>query len=190
VKKAYSVRFNPRKDEWFPLFSPGFRKEFFWRFKASRLCLGISVVALLIFAISSLACRSKKIEKKKPVFIETKRITLTIKGAKLCAEIADHPEERSLGLMYRQNLAPDQGMLFIFEQEGIYPFYMKNTKIPLSIAFIDRQGVIIDIQQMTPLDELTQHYPNKPFLYALETNQGWFLERGIKPGDTVFGLLR
>lgn len=92
------------------------------------------------------------------------------------------------GLMYRSMLAPDQGMLFVFEQEGIYPFYMKDTKIPLSIAFINHNGIIIDIQQMTPFDEQTEHYPDKPFLFALETNQGWFFERGIKIGDTVFGL--
>lgn len=148
------------------------------------------VFLILIWSTFSLACRTKKVEKTKPTSPETKRITLTIKGIKLNVEIADSPEERSLGLMYRQALAPDQGMLFIFEQEGIYPFYMKNTKIPLSIAFIDRNGVIIDIQQMAPFDDETQHYPNQPFLYALETNQGWFFENGIKPGDTVFGLPR
>ncbi|MEO0115248.1 MAG: DUF192 domain-containing protein [candidate division WOR-3 bacterium] len=145
---------------------------------------------MLIWAIFSFACRTKKVEKTKPTCAEPKRITLIIKGAKLNVEIANTPEERSLGLMYRQTLAQDQGMLFIFEEDGIYPFYMKNTKIPLSIAFIDQKGVIIDIQQMTPFDEQTQHYPNKPFLYALETNQGWFFENGIKPGDTVFGLPR
>lgn len=146
------------------------------------------VFLLIIWVIFSLACRTKKVEKTKPTFSEPKRIILIIKGAKLNVEIADSPEERALGLMYRQTLAQDQGMLFIFEQAGIYPFYMKNTKIPLSIAFIDQKGVIIDIQQMAPFDEQTQHYPNKPFLYALETNQGWFFEQGIKIGDTVFGL--
>jgi uncharacterized membrane protein (UPF0127 family) len=79
-------------------------------------------------------------------------------------------------------------MLFVFDEPGIYPFYMKNTQIPLSIAFIDKNGIIIDIQQMTPLDEQTLHYPAKPFLFSLEVNRGWYLQKGIKEGDTVFGL--
>ncbi len=111
-----------------------------------------------------------------------------IKNHEITVEIVDTEEKRMLGLMYRLTLAQDQGMLFIFDHYGIYPFYMKNTKIPLSIAFIDTNKIIIDIQQMTPFDEQTQHYPDKPFLYALETNQGWFLEKNINIGDTVFGI--
>ncbi len=153
---------------------------------------GIHRIVILTLSISIFvnACRSKKVEKTKTQSFEPVKINLTIKGVKLVAEIADTQERRMLGLMYREFLPPNHGMLFIFDQEGIYPFYMKNTKIPLSIAFIDRHGVIIDIQQMTPLDEQTQHYPNSPFLYALETNQGWFIQNRIKKGDTIFGLPR
>ncbi len=115
-------------------------------------------------------------------------MNLFIKTTKIEVEIVETEEKRMLGLMYRSALAQNQGMLFIFDHSGIYPFYMKNTKIPLSIAFIDSNGIILDIQQMTPFDEQTEHYPNKPFLYALETNQGWFLEKRIKVGDTVFGI--
>ena len=135
-----------------------------------------------------LVCRSQKKESVKGTPPEPKKIVLQIKSIKIKVEIADTPEKRIQGLMYRSVLAPEEGMLFVFPLEAIYPFYMKNTKIALSIAFIDRAGIITDIQQMTPLDEQTEHYPQKPILYALETNQGWFLEKGIRIGDTVFGL--
>lgn len=155
---------------------------------AFRFSWTFSVYFCIILGLLNFTGCGKKGKKTASVTAEAKKITLTIKGARLFAEIADTPEKRASGLMFRSVLGEDQAMLFIFEQTGIYPFYMKNTKIPLSIAFIDSNRIIIDIQQMTPDDDLTHHYPNKPFLYALETNQGWFFEKGIKPGDTVFGL--
>lgn len=144
----------------------------------------------LVICIGSfvIVCRSPKKEKPNVIQQEPVKINLTIKNFKIAVEVADSPEERAAGLMYRSVLGPDQGMLFIFDRAETYSFYMKNTKIPLSIAFIDSNGVIVDIQQMTPFDEQTQHYPDKPVLYALETNQGWFFEKGIKEGDTVLGL--
>ena len=149
-----------------------------------RAWLGLIIfISCLIFF-----CRSPRKEKTESIQKEPTRINLMIKNAKIAVEIVDTEEKRMLGLMYRSALAQDQGMLFIFDQVGTYPFYMKNTKIPLSIAFIDSNGIILDIQQMTPFDEQTEHYPNEPFLFALETNQGWFLEKRIKVGDTVFGM--
>ena len=149
-----------------------------------RACIGLTIlICCLIFF-----CRSPKKEKTETIQKEPTRINLFIKNTKIEVEIVKTEEKRMLGLMYRSVLAQDQGMLFIFDHPGIYPFYMKNTKIPLSIAFIDSNGIVLDIQQMTPFDEQTEHYPNKPFLYTLETNQGWFLEKRIKVGDTVFGI--
>lgn len=146
-------------------------------------------VGLIVFICCLIFfCRSPKKEKTESIQKEPTRNNLIIKNAKIEVEIVTTEEKRVLGLMYRSALAQNQGMLFIFDQTRIYPFYMKNTKIPLSIAFIDSNGLILDIQQMTPFDEQTEHYPNKPFLYALETNQGWFLEKRIKIGDTVFGI--
>ena len=145
-----------------------------------RLFVGISCLIL--------TCRTPSKEKTEVIPKEPTTVNLTIKNYKIAVEVVETEEKRMLGLMYRSVLAQDQGMLFIFDQVGIYSFYMKNTKIPLSIAFIDPIGIILDIQQMTPLDEQTQHYPDKPFLYALETNQGWFFEKQIKAGDTVLSL--
>lgn len=100
------------------------------------------------------------------------------------AEIADTAAEWQTGLMGRTALAQDAGMLFVYDQEQLLSFWMKDTLIPLSIAFIDSQGRIVDIQDMQPLDE-TSHQSAVPAQYALEVNQGFFGERGIMIGDTV-----
>jgi uncharacterized protein len=103
---------------------------------------------------------------------------------KVGVEIADDTSERGLGLMYRTALAEDRGMLFVFPGEERLSFWMKNTLIPLSIAFIDSEGRIVDIQDMKPLDDDPPSYVSaKPAKYALEVNQGFFEERGIKVGD-------
>jgi uncharacterized membrane protein (UPF0127 family) len=99
-------------------------------------------------------------------------------------EIADTPDERLTGLMGRPALAADTGMLFIFDQEQMLSFWMKDTLIPLSIAYINAEGRIVDIQDMQPLDE-TSHPSAEPAQYALEVNQGFFEERGVMVGDIV-----
>ncbi len=101
-------------------------------------------------------------------------------------EIADTDVERQTGLMGRSALAEDAGMLFVFEGEQTLSFWMKNTLIPLSIAYIDAQGRIVDIQDMQPLDDTPPHFVSaEPARYALEVNQGFFEERGVTVGDTV-----
>jgi uncharacterized membrane protein (UPF0127 family) len=99
-------------------------------------------------------------------------------------EIADDDFERARGLMYRTALAEDRGMLFVFDAEQKLSFWMKNTLIPLSIAFMDSEGRIVDIQDMKPLDDDPPSYVSaEPAQYALEVNQGFFEERGVKVGD-------
>jgi len=98
--------------------------------------------------------------------------------------VARTPEERVVGLMARKHLWKEEGMLFIFKEEGYHSFWMKDTLIPLSIAFIDREGRIVKITDMKPLT-LTSHPPPKPILYALEMNKGWFSRNGIRVGDIV-----
>ena len=99
-------------------------------------------------------------------------------------EIADDPLERERGLMDRTSLGEDRGMLFVFPKEQPLSFWMKDTKIPLSIAYIDAEGRITDILDMKPLDDEPPHYTSsEPVLYALEVNQGFFDERGIEVGD-------
>jgi len=112
---------------------------------------------------------------------------LTIKGHTLRTELARTEEEKRIGLMYRKQLAQNSAMLFVYEREGAWAMWMKNTYVPLSVAFIDRHGVIVNIEDMQPLTE-DSHQAAGPVKYALEVNQGWFAKRGIKRGDRVEGL--
>ena len=101
-------------------------------------------------------------------------------------EIADTDAERQTGLMGRNILPENAGMLFVFEGEQTLSFWMRDTLIPLSIAYIDAEGRIVDIQDMQPLDDVPPHYVSaEPAQYALEVNQGFFEERGVMVGDTV-----
>ncbi|MDP8952997.1 MAG: DUF192 domain-containing protein [Actinomycetota bacterium] len=105
-------------------------------------------------------------------------------GVEVEAEIADDETERQKGLMERTELAENAGMLFVYEREQPLSFWMRNTTIPLSIAYIDAEGRIVDIQDMQPLDE-TPRPSAEPARYALEVNQGFFEKRGVKVGDEV-----
>lgn len=112
------------------------------------------------------------------------KIPLYIQHKEIWVEVAKTPEQRSYGLMGRKHLGKDEGMLFIFETEDYHGFWMKNTLIPLSIAFIDKDGRIVWITDMKPLT-LNSHVPPQPILYALEMNKGWFSSRGINVGDKM-----
>lgn len=103
------------------------------------------------------------------------------------AEVADSTESRARGLMFRTEMNANQGMLFIFDRLGVQCFWMKNTFIPLTAAFLDDQGKIINMADMTPETE-TSHCSKQPVRYVLEMNQGWFESRGIKAGQTVKGI--
>jgi hypothetical protein len=103
------------------------------------------------------------------------------------AEVADSFTSRMQGLMHRKSLAQNAGMLFVFEEAGPHCMWMKNTYVPLSVAFLDDAGAIINIADMTPHSE-DSHCAAKPARYALEMNRGWFAERGIKPGTRLRGI--
>ncbi len=106
------------------------------------------------------------------------------KEVRVRVEIADDSFERARGLMYRTALGENRGMLFVYGSESRLSFWMKNTLIPLSIAFMDAKGRIVDIQDMKPLDDDPPSYVSaEPAMYALEVNQGFFEERGVKVGD-------
>ena len=101
-------------------------------------------------------------------------------------EVADTDAERQTGLMGRTVLPEEAGMLFVFEGEQTLSFWMRDTLIPLSIAYIDAEGRIVDIQDMQPLDDVPPHYVSAEHAqYALEVNQGFFEGRGVAVGDTV-----
>lgn len=118
---------------------------------------------------------------------ELATIELAIQGHTLTAEVAATPKTRTVGLMNRFSLKPDHGMLFVFEEPQPLAFWMKNTYVALSIAFIDASGRIVNIEDMAPQTEVP-HRSAGPSLYALEMKKGWFAERGIVRGDRVEGL--
>jgi uncharacterized membrane protein (UPF0127 family) len=114
-------------------------------------------------------------------------VALSIGGHKLTAEIAATNETRMTGLMHRFSLKPDHGMLFVFREPQPQAFWMKNTHVALSIAYIDDRRRIVNIEDMAPQTENT-HPSNGAVLYALEMKKGWFRERGIEAGAVVEGL--
>ena len=115
-------------------------------------------------------------------FRESKNLP-TIEGLDL--EYATTPEEQQKGLMHRDYLDENTGMLFIYPQDMVVKFWMKNTKIPLDVIFISRGGNVLDIKQLEPFSEERVGY-NFPCKYALEVNQGWAQTNNIKVGDNIF----
>lgn len=103
------------------------------------------------------------------------------------AEVAANDRNRQVGLMNRKAMPQQRGMLFVFSHENTHCMWMRNTFIPLSVAFMDADGVIINIEDMQPQTE-NNHCARKPARYALEMNLGWFAQRGIKPGVRLGGM--
>ncbi|MBQ4379000.1 MAG: DUF192 domain-containing protein [Treponema sp.] len=140
-------------------------------------------LSFFLFFLSFLfvvSCHEKsRLPVKKLVLVNSEGKEITVKS-----EIASTFEERQQGFMFRQNIPDGTGMLFIFEEEQILNFWMKNTPHPLSIAYIDKNGIIRDILDMTPfkLDNITS---STKVLYALEVPQGWFGKVNVKPGDKL-----
>jgi len=105
----------------------------------------------------------------------------------ITAEVALSDPQRVRGLMFRESLAPNHGMLFVFDTKAIQCMWMRNTLIPLSVAFIDDEGRIVNIEDMRPQTEQS-HCARSPVRFALEMSQGWFAQRGLKPGMVIGGL--
>ncbi|MEQ8171835.1 MAG: DUF192 domain-containing protein [Candidatus Eremiobacterota bacterium] len=140
------------------------------------------IIYLILFLFCITGCKSEARSPVSTMVFEKK--TLTVKDRTITVEIADTSEKRMTGLMYRKSLGKNEGMLFIFSGEEIHSFWMKNTLIPLSIAFIKEDGTIIHIEDMEPQTETT--HPSKyPVKYALEVNKGWFKENNITVGDKI-----
>ncbi|HVE51497.1 MAG TPA: DUF192 domain-containing protein [Casimicrobiaceae bacterium] len=114
-------------------------------------------------------------------------IKLSIGQHTLTAEVAANEAQRSIGLMNRFSMPPDHGMLFVFDEVRPLSFWMRNTYVALSIAFIDEKGRIVNIEDMAPHDERST-WSTAPALYALEMKKGWFAQKGIAAGTLVQGL--
>ena len=116
-------------------------------------------------------------------------VTLNLGGQEIQVEVANKISTRDAGLMFRKRMGEDIGMLFVFPDSSPRAFWMKNTLIPLSIAFMDEKGAILNILEMPPQTERS-FYSNGKAQFALEMNTGWFVKKGLKPGDVVLGLAK
>jgi len=163
--------------------------------KISRF--NLRIVLPFICLVTIFACRSEKSQsnisgqfqsdttKTAEVQRDSRLQRITIAGVPLFVETAQTDDQRMRGLMYRESLPRDQGMLFVFPAAQIQSFWMRNTFIPLDIAFINSDGIIVDIQHMKPVDESVLYTSSAPALYALEVNAGWFEKNGIQAGASV-----
>lgn len=115
------------------------------------------------------------------------RIQITAGIYQINAQVAQAPEQRTTGLMFRREMPQQEGMLFVFEQPSGLCFWMKNTLLPLTAAFVADDGTIVNLADMKPLTTDT-HCAAKPVRYVLEMNQGWFAKRGIKAGSKLAGV--
>ena len=120
---------------------------------------------------------------------ELPRIELSVGMYRIDAEVVNTQETRMHGLMMRKEMPTHRGMLFVFDADSRHCMWMKNTLMPLSVAFLDGDGRIINVEEMKPQTEDT-HCAAKPARYALEMNAGWFKSRGLKPGTTLNGIDR
>lgn len=140
-------------------------------------------IAFLALALILAGC-----EQKPSGGFQLKRRDLQINSRKITVEVADTPELMSHGLMFRDKLPEDTGMLFVYPEPQRVSFYMKNTKIPLSIGFVDPNGVLLEIRDMRPLDETPIKSKTDSVQYAIEVPQGWFARAGLQPGAKITGL--
>jgi uncharacterized protein len=141
-----------------------------------------NITGLIIFLVLVLLGSSCKPELKSDLPI----VQLSIDGNKILVEVANTESTRMAGLMFRSEMGADNGMLFIFSDDASRAFWMKNTLIPLSIAFMDEKGMIENTLEMPPQTEQT-FMSAGPAKFALEMNAGWYTKHGIKPGDLVAG---
>ena len=139
---------------------------------AGRVLAGAALAFLLATAVSA---------------TELPEVTLSLNGQRLTVEVANTETARTQGLMHRRMLPESRGMLFVFREPALHGMWMVNTYIPLSVAFLDARGVIINIADMEPHTRMT-HAATQPAKYALEVNRGWFARRGITPGTRVEGI--
>ncbi len=117
---------------------------------------------------------------------QLQRTTLSAGIHQIDTQVAVTSEQREIGLMHRKAMPQNEGMLFIFENPSRLCFWMKNTLIPLTAAFIADDGTIVNLENMQP-QTLDSHCSAKPVRYVLEMNQGWFAKKGIKPGSKLAG---
>ena len=134
----------------------------------------IGLVLPLLFGILASGCADD----------EPERWTISVRGVGIDVEVADSADEREMGFMYREDIPEGTGMLFVFPEPQLLSFWMKNTPVALTIAYIDESGRILEVYDMEP-ETLSPTRSRRPARYALEVPQGFFERTGIRVGDTV-----
>ena len=158
----------------------------FRRFDFFRAIRSLAIALVLpLAALSAVHAQQLPPGAKQPT--DFPRAKLTAGMFVIDAAVAASDADREQGLMYRSKLAPNEGMLFVFNENAVHCFWMKNTLIPLSIAFIRADGTITDIDEMQA-ETNDNHCPHNNGVYALEMSKGWFASKGIKPGMKIQGL--
>lgn len=139
----------------------------------------------LCLALSLLVCASAQSQDSPQTNLP--RIKLQAGMYQIDTQVAQTPEQRSTGLMFRTDMPAHEGMLFVFEQPATQCFWMKNTLIPLTAAFVADDGTIVNLADMKP-QTTDSHCSTKPVRFVLEMNQGWFAKRGLKAGSKLTGV--
>lgn len=143
----------------------------------------ISTVLLLAFAGTFAQAQPAAAAASQPQ-LDLQRATLQAGRQKISVQLARTPQQRQTGLMHRRSMPQQEGMLFVFDQPGVQCFWMKNTLLPLTAAFVDDDGTIVNLADMQPQTE-TSHCSARPVRYVLEMNQGWFKRHGVKAGTRL-----
>jgi uncharacterized membrane protein (UPF0127 family) len=158
------------------------------RSSMARLVVAVALpLAALSFVATTVPAEAQQMPPGAKQPSEFPRLKLTAGMFVIDAAVAANDADREQGLMYRTNLAPNEGMLFVFNENAGHCFWMKNTLIPLSIAFMRADGTITDIDEMQA-ETTNNHCPTHNGVFALEMPKGWFSAKGIKPGMQIQGL--
>ena len=162
--------------------------RFFMRSLVARFAVAVALpLAAITLAATAAPAHAQPIPAGAKQPGDFPRAKLTAGMFVIDAAVAANDADREQGLMYRTSLAPNEGMLFVFNENAVHCFWMKNTLIPLSIAFIRADGTVTDIDEMQA-ETTNNHCPKNNGVYALEMSKGWFTSKGIKPGMKIHGL--
>ena len=147
----------------------------------ARSGAGACWLALAALLLGSTLCQAQTAPQ-----LTLQRVELTAGMHRIDAQVAKTPQERQVGLMHRQEMPQHEGMLFVFEQPGVQCFWMKNTLLPLTAAFVADDGTIVNLADMQPQSS-DSHCSTRPVRHVLEMNQGWFAKKGLKAGFKLSG---
>jgi uncharacterized protein len=146
----------------------------------SMMNTALSALAALVLAAAAVPVCAQEPQTNLP------RVTLSAGMHQIDAQVAQTIEQRTTGLMHRKEMPQHEGMLFVFDRPTIQCFWMKDTLLPLSVAFVADDGTVVNLADMKPL-ALDSHCSDKPVRFVLEMNQGWFAKKGVKPGAKLAG---